>query len=74
MLTDADELPFLLKERCPPRQRSRVERLKAKVAPVLTSVIVDSGDGWQLYCMWVQGDHVALSWQQIVTLSDADRC
>ena len=25
-----------LKERCPPRQKSRVERLKAKVEPLLT--------------------------------------
>ena len=30
-----------LKERCPPRQKSKGERLKAKVEPVLTSVTVD---------------------------------
>ena len=30
-----------LKERCPPRQKSRVERLKAKVEPLLTQVTVD---------------------------------
>jgi len=30
-------IPFAaLKERCPPRQKSRVERLKAKVEPLLT--------------------------------------
>ena len=34
---DADEvLPAALKERCPPRQTSRVERLKEKVEPLLT--------------------------------------
>ena len=27
---------FALKERCPPRQNSRVERVKAKVEPQLT--------------------------------------
>ena len=31
-----------LKERCPPRQKSRVERLKAKVEPLLTQVRVDT--------------------------------
>jgi len=36
-----------LKERCPPRQRSRVERLKEKVKPVLTSVTVKNQHGHQ---------------------------
>ena len=35
------QLPF--KERCPPRQKSGVERLKAKVEPLLTQVTVDAG-------------------------------
>ena len=30
-----------LKERCPPRQKSRVERLKAKVEFIFTRVTVD---------------------------------
>jgi len=30
------------KERCPPRHTSRVERLTAKVEPLLTKVTVDS--------------------------------
>ena len=35
--------PFpLLLERCPPRQRSRVGRLKAKVEPLLTEVTVEN--------------------------------
>ena len=31
-----------LKERCPPRQKSRVERVKAKVKPLFTSVTVET--------------------------------
>ena len=31
-----------VKERCPPRQKSRVERLKAKVEPLLTYVTVET--------------------------------
>ena len=34
--------------RCPPRQKSRVERLKAKVEPLLTEVTVDAWD--VLFC------------------------
>jgi len=30
------QVPFSSLERCPPRQKSRVERLKAKVEPLLT--------------------------------------
>ena len=33
-----------LQERWPPRQKSRVERLKAKTEPLLTQVIVDYRD------------------------------
>jgi len=36
------KVPAALKERCPPRQKSRVERLKAKVEPLLTYLTVDS--------------------------------
>ena len=57
MTTDQDEIflaglllawyiqsPLLL-ERCPPRQKSRVERLKAKVKPLLTQVTVETCPG-----------------------------
>jgi hypothetical protein len=33
----------IFKERCPPRQKSRVERLKKKVEPLLTYVTVENG-------------------------------
>ena len=36
----APPIPF--EERCPPRQKSRVERLTAKVEPLLTSVTVEN--------------------------------
>ena len=39
----APQFPMLLdSERCPPRQKSRVERRKAKLDPLLTSVTVES--------------------------------
>ena len=34
----------IFQERCPPRQKSRVERLKAKVKPLLTQVTVENAD------------------------------
>ena len=38
-------LCFSTAVRCPPRPKSRVERLKAKLKPLLTSVEVDFGPG-----------------------------
>ena len=40
-------IPFASRqERCPPRQKSRVERLKAKVEPFFTLVTVDNVRAW----------------------------
>ena len=44
LFPDRSEAFPLLKERCPPRQKSRVKRLKEKVEHLLTQATVENSD------------------------------